>query len=111
MSQSRLFEHDVFLVDYLDNENRQEQKNLNCVCLLRPTSKNADFIAEEISSPKYQSYHLSKTNPAKCAYLNSITLVFTNAVRHAHMERIAEADEQEVIKDFQVNSSEFKEIC
>ena len=30
-------------------------------------------------------------------------LVFTNSVRHAHLERIAEADEQEVIKDFQVN--------
>lgn len=60
MSQSRLFEHDVFLVDYLDNEDRQEQKNLNCVCLLRPTSKNADLIAEEISNPKYQSYHLGK---------------------------------------------------
>lgn len=58
MSQSRLFEHDVFLVDYLDNESRQEQKNLNCVCLLRPTSRNAELIAEEISNPKYQSYHL-----------------------------------------------------
>lgn len=60
MSQSRLFEHDVFLVDYLDNESRQVQKSLNCVCLLRPTSKNADLIASEIIQPKYQSYHLSK---------------------------------------------------
>lgn len=101
MSQSRLFEHDVFLVDYLDNENRQEQKNLNCVCLLRPTSKNADLIAEEISSPKYQSYHLSKMKALKILLI--ALLVFTNAVRHVHMERIAEADEQEVIKDFQVN--------
>ena len=100
MSQSRLFEHDVFLVDYLDNEDRQEQKHLNCVCLLRPTSKNADLIAEEISSPKYQSYHLSKAQLRTFAFNSS--LVFTNAVRHVHMERIAEADEQEVIKDFQV---------
>lgn len=29
-------------------------------------------------------------------------LVFTNSVRHVHLERIAEADEHEVIKDFQV---------
>jgi vacuolar protein sorting-associated protein 45 len=27
--------------------------------------------------------------------------VFTNSVRHVHLERIAEADEQEIIKDFQ----------
>lgn len=58
MSQSKLFEHDVFLVDYLDNKARQEQKNLNCVCLLRPTSRNADLLAEEVSAPKYQFYHL-----------------------------------------------------
>ena len=68
MSQSRLFEHEVFLVDYLDNEERQAQKNLNCVCLLRPTSRNAELIAQEISNPKYQSYHLSK----------NITSLFTN---------------------------------
>ena len=60
MSQSRLFEHDVFLVDYLDNEERQVQKNLTCVCLLRPTSKNVELLADEISNPKYFSYHLSK---------------------------------------------------
>lgn len=59
MSQSRLFEHDVFLVDYLENKERQEQKNLNCVCLLRPTSRNVDLLAEEIVIPKYQSYRLS----------------------------------------------------
>lgn len=59
MPQSRLFEHDVFLVDYLDNEERQPQKNLTCVCLLRPTSRNAELIASEISNPKYMSYHLS----------------------------------------------------
>lgn len=58
MSQSRLFEHDVFLVDYLDNEDRQAQKNLNCVCLLRPTSRNVEMIADEICDPKYQSYYL-----------------------------------------------------
>ncbi len=59
MSQSRLFEHDVFLVDYLENKERQEQNNLNCVCLMRPTSRNVDLLAEEIAIPKYQSYRLS----------------------------------------------------
>lgn len=29
-------------------------------------------------------------------------LVFTNAVKHAQLERIAEADSHEVVKDFQV---------
>ena len=60
MSQSRLFEHDVFLVDYLDNEERQPQKNLTCVCLLRPTSRNIELIADEVTNPKYLSYSLSK---------------------------------------------------
>lgn len=100
MSQSRLFEHDVFLVDYLDNEDRQEQMNLNCVCLLRPTSRNIELMAEEIHKSKYQSYHLS-TNFFAVMDLVTI-LVFTNSVRHVHLERIAEADEHEVIKDFQV---------
>lgn len=60
MSQSKLFEHDVFLVDYLDNEERQSQKNLTCVCLLRPTSRNIELIADEVTNPKYLSYSLSK---------------------------------------------------
>lgn len=62
MSQSRLFEHDVFLVDYLDNKDRQNQNNMNCICLIRPTSRNIDALSEEISVPKYQSYHLVFTN-------------------------------------------------
>lgn len=64
MSQSRLFELDVFLVDYLDNEHRQKQKNLVCVCLLRPTSENFEVLAAELSDPKYGSYHLCTTTRA-----------------------------------------------
>lgn len=60
MSQSKLFEFDVFLVDYLGGNNglRERQNNLNCVCLLRPNSKNIESLAEELTDPKYNSYHL-----------------------------------------------------
>ncbi len=58
MSQSKLFEFDVFLVDYLGGSARERQKNLNCVCLLRPNSKNIEALAEELNDPKYNSYHL-----------------------------------------------------
>lgn len=63
MSQSRLFEFDVFLVDYLTTagrEERERQKNLNCVVLVRPTTKNIEVIADELKDPKYCSYHLCK---------------------------------------------------
>lgn len=118
MSQSKLFEHDVFLVDYLDNKERQPQKNLTCVCLVRPTSKNIDLLADEIrSNPNYLKYHLC-TNiffSYSFFYFSNIThpptshffvfsSVFTNAVKHNQMERIAESDEHEVISDFQVHT-------
>jgi hypothetical protein len=60
MSQSRLFEQDVFLVDYLENEARQPQRSLSCVCLLRPTSKNFEAVAAEVAEPRYAQYHLCK---------------------------------------------------
>ena len=67
MSQSKLFEFDVFLVDYLstatgneDANEREKQKNLNCLVLVRPTAQNIEAIADELKDPKYASYHLCK---------------------------------------------------
>jgi vacuolar protein sorting-associated protein 45 len=64
MSQSKLFEFDVFLVDYLCNESleaeREKHKNLNCLVLVRPTAKNIEAMADELKDPKYDSYHLCK---------------------------------------------------
>ena len=44
-------------------------------------------------------------NHKNIIYRLFIFVAFTNSVRHAHLERIAEADEQEVVKDFQVKAS------
>ncbi len=104
MSQSKLFEFDVFLVDYLcsaEENEREKQKNLNCVVLVRPTTKIIEAIADELKDPKYASYHLCKIKGKVCLCLIYL-LVFTNAVKHVQLERIAEADSFEIVKDFQV---------
>ena len=106
MSQSKLFEYDVFLVDYLSSDSgqqREKQKNLNCLVLVRPTVGNIEAIADELKDPKYSSYHLCKLFLVEIGCLKLLPgVVFTNAVKHAQLERIAEADSLELVKDFQV---------
>lgn len=79
---SYLLEHDIFLMEKLDNVGREELKCLKCLVLVRPTSANLELLVEELRGPKYSQYHL----------------FFTNFLKNAYLERLAEADEQQLVQ-------------
>jgi len=84
-SQSDILEHEVYLVERIDNEQSEKMRHLNAICFLRPTNQNFLLLSRELKKPKYNEYHL----------------FFTNVVPHTRLEQLACCDECEVVHQVQ----------
>ncbi|KAF3317992.1 vacuolar protein sorting-associated protein 45 [Orbilia oligospora] len=84
-SQSTLLQHEVFLIDRLENINREKMRHLKCLCFVRPSPDSIQLLVEELRDPKYSEY----------------MLYFSNIVKKSSLERLAEADDHEVVKSVQ----------
>jgi hypothetical protein len=82
VTQSSLLNHEVYLMDRIDNANREKMRHLRCLCFLRPHPDSIGLLIDELREPKYGEYHL----------------FFSNAVKKSTLERLAEADDHEVVK-------------
>ncbi|KAK9481318.1 Sec1-like protein [Lipomyces japonicus] len=81
-TQSLLLQNEVYLIDRLDNLNRERMRHLKCLVLVRPTSDNVQLLVNELHDPNYGEYEL----------------YFSNVIKKSSLERIAEADDYEVVK-------------
>ncbi|KAK0547909.1 vacuolar protein sorting-associated protein 45 [Tilletia horrida] len=84
-TQSALLAHEVYLTDRIDNTSRDRMRHLKCCAFLRPSPQSLAALVEELKMPKYSAYYL----------------YFTNILRKSDIERLAEADEHEVVKEVQ----------
>lgn len=82
VTQSALLNHEVYLMDRLDNVNREKMRHLRCLCFVRPHPDSIGLLLDELREPKYGEYHL----------------FFSNVVKKSTLERLAEADDHEVVK-------------
>ncbi|KAK4188680.1 Sec1-like protein [Podospora australis] len=82
VTQSTLLNHEVYLTDRLDNANREKMRHLRCLCFVRPHPDSIGLLIDELREPKYGEYHL----------------FFSNVVKKSTLERLAEADDHEVVK-------------
>ncbi|CAG8561550.1 7645_t:CDS:10 [Diversispora eburnea] len=62
MTQSSLLSHETYLVDRIDNRNRDRMRHLKCICFLRPTSETLQLLVEELRDPRYGDYYLSEVD-------------------------------------------------
>lgn len=85
LTQSSLLAHEVYLTDRIDNAARDRMRHLKCIAFLRPTAESMEACERELRKPKYASY----------------ALFFTNVLKKNDIERLAEADEHEVVKEVQ----------
>ncbi|KAL8694524.1 MAG: hypothetical protein Q9218_000854 [Villophora microphyllina] len=85
ITQSALLSHEVYLIDRLDNAAREKMRHLRCLCFLRPTPDSLQNLIEEFREPRYGEYYV----------------FFSNVVRKSSLERLAEADDNEVVKGVQ----------
>ncbi|KAI4236048.1 MAG: hypothetical protein L6R40_006294, partial [Gallowayella cf. fulva] len=102
ITQSALLGHEVYLIDRLDNTARERMRHLRCLCFVRPSPDSIQSLIEEFREPRYGEYYVCKMfqpqGPIK-AY-HSLP-VFSNVVRKSSLERLAEADDNEVVKGVQ----------
>ena len=85
VTQSSLLNHEIYLIDRLDNTGREKMRHLRCICLIRPSPETIQLLIDELRDPKYGEYYL----------------YFTNVVKKSSLERLAEADDHEVVKSVQ----------
>ncbi|RKP36764.1 Sec1-like protein [Dimargaris cristalligena] len=83
MTQSSLLTKETFLVDRLEHENRDVMMHLKCVCFVRPTKESLQRLVDELRHPKYREYYL----------------YFSNLLRKSALEQLAEADENELVRE------------
>ncbi|KAF2238527.1 Sec1-like protein [Viridothelium virens] len=81
-TQSALLNHEVYLTDRLDNAQREKMRHLRCLCFVRPSSDSIQFLIDELREPRYGEYNL----------------YFSNIVKKSSLERLAEADDHEVVR-------------
>ncbi|KAL9133264.1 MAG: hypothetical protein Q9175_005557 [Cornicularia normoerica] len=82
ITQSALLNHEVYLVDRLDNASREKMRHLRCLCFVRPSPDSIQHLVDEFRDPKYGEY----------------AIYFSNIIRKSSLERLAEADNNEVVK-------------
>jgi vacuolar protein sorting-associated protein 45 len=91
MTQSALLNHEVYLIDRLDNQSREKMRHLRCLSFVRPSPDSIQFLIDELRDPKYGEYHL----------------YFSNVIRKSSLERLAEADDHEVVRVVQEHFADF----
>lgn len=84
-TQSTLLKHDIYLIDRIDNFNREKMRHLKCLCFIRPNAESIQMLVDELRDPKYSSYEL----------------YFSNVVKKSHLERLAESDDNEIVHKVQ----------
>lgn len=84
-AQSEILQKEVYLFEKIDSSNREQMKHLKCICFLRPTKDNVQLLAQELKDPKYGLYYV----------------YFSNVISKADVKILAEADEQEVVREMQ----------
>eukprot|EP00158_Paraphelidium_tribonemae_P003850 Partr_v1_DN26412_c0_g1_i2_m23909 putative Vacuolar protein sorting-associated protein len=85
LTQSQLLSQEVYLMNRIDQRGREKMKHMKCVCFLRPTSESIQALVEELRDPAYGEYHL----------------FFSNILKKSQIERLAEVDDFEVVKEVQ----------
>lgn len=85
ITQSALLKHEVFLVDRIENAQRERMRHLRCLAFVRPSPDSLQYLIDELREPKYGEY----------------SIYFSNIVKKSSLERLAEADDHEVVKSVQ----------
>jgi vacuolar protein sorting-associated protein 45 len=83
-SQSEILQKDVFLFERITSP-REAMHHLTAICFLRPTQTSIDSLASELRHPKYGQYYV----------------YFSNVLKPTMLEKLAEADEHELVKEVQ----------
>lgn len=82
--------------------------HMKCVCFLQPSEDSIEAVCAELREPKYGEYYLcqcvdSLVSPVSELMFNHLS-DFSNVLTKSSIERLAEVDEFEVVREVQVGS-------
>ncbi|AAS53319.2 AFL053Wp [Eremothecium gossypii ATCC 10895] len=80
-TQSELLAREIYMIDRLENAERDVMRNLGCVCFVKPTEETIEWLLRELEEPRYGKYQI----------------FFSNTVSKTQLERLAERDDLEVV--------------
>lgn len=83
-SKSEILLREVYLFEYIDTifESSERMNHVKCIVILRPTRENVELLCRELGRPHYRTYNV----------------YFTNRIGSTIIEKLAQADEGEVIR-------------
>ncbi|KAK9134596.1 hypothetical protein Syun_013926 [Stephania yunnanensis] len=93
-SQSELLQKEVFLVETVETNSKESMSHLKAVYFLRPTSENVQHLRRQLALPRFGEYHL----------------FFSNIMKDTQLHILADADEQEVVRQVQEFYADFVAI-
>ncbi|KAI0357469.1 Sec1-domain-containing protein [Trametes cingulata] len=93
-TQSTLLSHQVYLTDKIDNRKRERMAHMKCICFLQPSEESFEALAAELREPKYGEYYL----------------YFSNILSKTAIERLADVDEYEVVREVQEYFADYAPI-
>ncbi|KAI8621728.1 Sec1-like protein [Chytriomyces sp. MP71] len=94
ITQSQLLTKEVYLIDRVDSQARDKMKHLKALVFVRPTPDTIQALVEELRDPCYGDYYL----------------YFSNTLKKSAIERLAEADETECVREVQEYYADFLAI-
>ncbi|XP_049838142.1 vacuolar protein sorting-associated protein 45 [Schistocerca gregaria] len=84
--QSEILRKEVYLFERIDSGSAYEpMRHLKCIVFIRPTKENLSFLERELRNPQYGAYYI----------------YFSNIIAKADIKTLAEADDQEVVREVQ----------
>ncbi|XP_063877398.1 vacuolar protein sorting-associated protein 45-like [Scylla paramamosain] len=86
LGMSEVMRQEVYMFERLDQTSSGENMSyLKCLVYIRPTRENVDLLVRELQKPRYGNYYI----------------YFSNVVSKSDVKLLAEADEQEVVREVQ----------
>lgn len=89
-SQTQILEKEVYLVEQL-GKRHESMNHLKAAVFVRPTEINIEMLLTELKSPQFSEYHI----------------FFSNIVPQEYLNRLARADEKEVVRQVQEYYGEY----
>jgi vacuolar protein sorting-associated protein 45 len=95
-TKSEMLLREVYLFEYIDTifESTERLNHVKCIVILRPTKENIERLCCELGRPHYRTYNI----------------YFTNRIGTTTIEKLAEADETEVVRCVQEIPLDFQPI-
>lgn len=80
--------------------------HMKCVCFLQPSEGSIEAVCAELREPKYGEYYLCQCVDSFGKPISRLTFFdrpdFSNVLSKSLIERLAEVDEFEVVREVQV---------